>query len=193
MLLIEGVVKDVETGHSGMTRLLLLGFTAAGKSPGHVVRGSFAEPAGNTVQDLTPGQSVKLVGKFQDDSFNRYVDLSECQLGKPGKDPAVFVTAVDLTKAYNDEKAADGRYKDKWLVVEGKVSEVNNGEFASVILEGFDEKADKVIRVKVSYSLDRKDAAATIRRGDKVKLKGECTGLAPDRETVRLDQGRPAK
>ena len=134
------------------------------------------------------GQRVKIIGKFETETFNTFVDLTECRLDEVGPDPAIEVTAVDLARTYAaGEKAADAKYKAKWLRVEGKVAEVNQNDFVTVLLEGVDDN-DKRVRVKVSFSPEYKEVG--LKRGDIVKMKGECVGLSIDGETVGMNNGR---
>ena len=56
--------------------------------------------------------------------------------------------AVELAKEYEaDPKAADLKYKGKWLVVEGKVSdiELGNADEVTVVLKGFNQDPKKAI------------------------------------------------
>jgi hypothetical protein len=86
------------------------------------------------------------------------------------------VTADQLTEAYaKDTKAADAKYKDKWLFVEGVVLELRPGE-ASVILAGAGMRDGKALRVSASYPDNRKKDFAALKKGDTAKVKGRCEG-----------------
>jgi hypothetical protein len=92
------------------------------------------------------------------------------------------VSAADLTKAYaTDEKAAEGKYKEKVVLVEGVVVEIRKGGFGDTLtLEGFDEKSDKPVRVWAAVAGDNKAAFEALKKGDKVKIRGEQTGYSFD-------------
>jgi tRNA_anti-like len=99
-----------------------------------------------------------------------------CAIVSIGPDPAIPVTADQLTEAYAaDTKAADAKYKGKWVFVEGVVLELRPDE-ASVILAGAGKKDGNSLRVSASYPDNRKKDFAALKKGDKAKIKGECGG-----------------
>jgi hypothetical protein len=88
----------------------------------------------------------------------------------------VAVSAAQLTRDYaGDEKAADAKYREKCLVVEGTVRERKEGKALEVVLEGFDEKSLFPLRV-VADATGRKREFAGLKKGDRVKVRGECGG-----------------
>lgn len=105
---------------------------------------------------------------------------------EPPPGPLTEVTAEDLAQAYKDnEAAANTKYKDKWLLVEGKVLDVTSGTV------DFATKAETTLVKLVGIKLpgNRGDFAVwgylhadaafggwKLTRGQTVKLKGKCTG-----------------
>jgi hypothetical protein len=158
---------------------VLAGFQANPKKfDFHSVRGVPPEGQRETLKGLTKGQKVKLKGKVERD-LSGFIDLVPCEVVSVGPDPAIKVTTDELTEAYaKDAKAADEKYKDKWLLVEGTVSELKPGTSGadSVILEGSGKKDGKPIRIAAAYPADRKGDFTALKKGDKVKFKGECGG-----------------
>jgi hypothetical protein len=176
ILEVEGVVDMVM---ASPPTIMIKGFVPEGKALGYSTR--FAPSAQDQAKalNLTKGQKLKIKGKFGGEVAGIFVDVNDVELVEVGADPAVPVTAVQLTKDYAaDAKAADQKYKDKWLVVEGTYfgNDKDKIGVAYLILEGFDEKAAKPWRVHAAYGAGDKDAFAPFKKGDKIKIKGECGG-----------------
>ncbi len=170
-LIVEGTLEDFDLFSSGGV-LARVGKSAGG--PG--IRCEFVPKATARLTDLTKGQKLKCKGRCVGGGGD-FVDLVECELLEVGPDPAIAVSAVRLTRDYaGDDKAADGRYREKVLVVEGTVFGRKDAEQSvEVVLEGFDEKALFPVRV-VANAAGRKEEFAGLKKGDKVKIKGECGG-----------------
>jgi len=105
--------------------------------------------------------------------------------GGAGKDkaavgPAVAVMVADITKEYKaDEKAADGKYKDKIVEFEGVlfVPPDAKGDNSVMLLlrdPAATEPSPNIVRCIVSAS--QKDKAMALKSGQKVKAKGQCGG-----------------
>jgi hypothetical protein len=176
---VEGPMESVLVLPSGDVNIRLAGFKADPKKLfGHTVRGVPPAAEADKLKALTPGQMVKLKGKVYRESADT-IDLVPCEIVSIGPDPAIPVTADRLSEDYaKDEKAADAKYKDKWLLVEGTISELKDAQAGadSVILDGAGKKDGKPLRIKAAYPADRKSDFAALKKGDKVKIKGECGG-----------------
>jgi hypothetical protein len=177
---VEGTVDDVHFFSSGRASVTLKGFVLGEKKSllGHVARCEFVLAALPKVSELTKGQKLKFKGKCDGERGNNFVDFSACEVLEIGPDPAIRVSAEQLTKDYvADEKAADAGYKDKYLLVDGTVVQLKEkGSVHHVILEGHDEKSPTPVRVSAAYAADRKEEFAHLKKGSKVKIKGECGG-----------------
>ncbi|MCI0700550.1 MAG: OB-fold putative lipoprotein, partial [Planctomycetia bacterium] len=109
----------------------------------------------------------------------------------PGKDDgptdAIEVTAEELAKAYQEnEAAADVKYKDKWLLVEGKLQDVSfDDESATGRLEGV-----KGVQVRCFATLAESNKVWNLSRGQTVTFKGKCTGGGTRLTFVRLEHCR---
>jgi hypothetical protein len=177
---VEGPMENVTVLPSGDVNIRLTGFRLDPKKlMGHSIRG--APPAAETekLKGLTRGQKVKLKGKFDSEALGMFVDLVPCEVVSIGPDPALPVTVDQLIQDYaRDVKAADARYKDKWLLVEAVVFELKGTKSGadSVVLEGAGEKDGNLLRISAAYPADRKNDFAALKKGDKVKIKGECGG-----------------
>ena len=93
----------------------------------------------------------------------------------------VIISPVDLLKAYEtDESAANVAYLDKILEVEGNVKSVNLLEKGiSLSLDAGSEMSS------IICEFESADALAGVKMGDKVKVKGFCTGYLTDIVLVR--------
>jgi hypothetical protein len=90
---------------------------------------------------------------------------------------AVPVTAEALISLYqSDSAAANGKYLDKWIAVTGVVSssEMNQSGQYNVFF-GSDEDP---FAPGVSCAMREKNVA--VKAGDRITLKGRCTGKATD-------------
>jgi hypothetical protein len=174
---VEGPVQFVLVLPGGDVNISLVGFKPdPNKFGGHTVRGIPAAEEREKLKGLVPGQKVKLKGKVDRETAGEYIELVPCAIVSIGPDPAIPVTADQLTEAYAaDTKAADAKYKGKWVFVEGVVLELRPDE-ASVILAGAGKKDGNSLRVSASYPDNRKKDFAALKKGDTAKIKGECGG-----------------
>ena len=94
------------------------------------------------------------------------------------------VSAVDLAQAFRDnEGAANGKYKDQWLFVEGKVLDVwptpdpkTNADTVAVDLVGVKfPKTPQDFPVRCYVRIEETNSGLDLTRGQTVKLKGKCT------------------
>jgi len=173
---VEGPMQFVLVLPGGDVNISLVGFNPdPNKFGGHTVRGIPPAEEREKLKGLVPGQKVKLKGKV-DRANAGFIELVPCALVAIGPDPAIPVTADQLTEAYaKDTKAADAKYKGKWVFVEGVVLELRPEE-TSVILAGAGKKDGKALRVSASYPDNRKEDFLALKKGDKAKIKGECGG-----------------
>lgn len=93
----------------------------------------------------------------------------------------VIISPADLLKAYeSDEAAADLAYLDKILEVEGIVKSIQVlDQGSSLSLDAGSEMSS------ITCEFEGADALAGVKPGDKVKIKGFCTGKLMDIVLVR--------
>lgn len=93
----------------------------------------------------------------------------------------VIISPADLLKAYEtDEAAADLAFLDKILEVEGIVKSINVlDQGSSLSLDAGSEMSS------ITCEFEGADALAGVKPGDKVKIKGFCTGKLMDIVLVR--------
>jgi hypothetical protein len=109
--------------------------------------------------------------------------------GPPITEEPPAVSAADLAAAYRaDAKAADAKYKDRWLKVRGKVREADKDGKGLVLAAG--EGAVVVRRAPAARRTVPVKAA-----GVEVELTGKCRGPGADDRVVLEDAtvGRPAR
>jgi hypothetical protein len=139
------------------------------------------------VERLAKGQQVTVRGQFHVFIAPTNMSVDEADLQTAGPDPTNSVTAIQLTKDYSaSENEADGKYQKKSLAVSGVVAEINE-ERSHILLEGFDEKAGKPVRVICSYAPIRKAEFAGLRKGQSVQIKGVCEGIYPSFDGQKKD------
>jgi hypothetical protein len=148
-----------------------------GQGPMHVqcmhLEGKSAEQAAN----LTKGQKVKIRGTF-DGVADYLITLVNGELVEVGTDPAIAVSAGQLTKEYSaDENGSNKKFKDKQLVLDGMIASIDT-EKMSLFLEGIDPSAAKGLRIRAYLPNNFKRTVAGLTRGQTIKVKGECRGKA---------------
>lgn len=94
------------------------------------------------------------------------------------------LTAEALQKAFEtNEAAALKKYLDKVIEVSGTISVIaGNGKKTDISLE----TPDPMVAVTVQVLPEDQQKAAMLKAGDKVKLKGICTGIVTD---IELNKG----
>jgi predicted Zn finger-like uncharacterized protein len=103
----------------------------------------------------------------------------------PGKGPDATgaggeVRADDLVKAYTDDPiAADASYKDKAVVVEGKLDAIELSADGAMFarLGGADPLAAGGTQVRCAVPTGDQNAVFGCSRGQTIKFRGQCTGL----------------
>lgn len=89
------------------------------------------------------------------------------------------ITVNEMLKDYNsDETSADRIYKDKHFEITGTVDSVNTVPYQTCIILKSTE--DDTINITVQCFIqnpDQRSKASNLEEGDKVTLKGKCTGF----------------
>ena len=94
------------------------------------------------------------------------------------------LTAEDLHKAFEtNEEQALKKYLDKVIEVSGTISDIASNEKRTDISL---ETPDPMVAVTVQVLPEDQKKAAALKVGDKVKLKGICTGKVTD---IELNKG----
>jgi len=91
----------------------------------------------------------------------------------------ITIAAAEISKVYNnDEKAANARFIDKIVALEGTIADVTTDENGATVflLEGVDMLSGVLCTLDASQT----EKAKTKKTGDIVKLKGKCTGMLMD-------------
>src|SRR5262249_29769302 len=89
------------------------------------------------------------------------------------------VSAARLAQDYaSNEQAADAKYKDKELLVTGILEEHTRDRIGvlKVVLRGATKKTRQTVKVVAAYPAEWKDRFARLKPGDRLKVKGECSG-----------------
>lgn len=110
-----------------------------------------------------------------------YYGFSEYNRGAVAADKVeVTTTASDLFTAFeDDEKAANAKYLNKVIEVEGTITDVSTKEGKTTIsLEGG-------MLFGITCELHESKEAAKYKKGQKTKLKGVCAGYLSDVVLVR--------
>lgn len=88
----------------------------------------------------------------------------------------IEVTAEQLIKDYDDnELLADDKYKGKWLIIDGYVSNISKVlDITSVTLNNGEEFS--VNEITCFFDKDNESQVKKLEKGSKVKIKGKCKG-----------------
>jgi hypothetical protein len=136
---------------------------------------------------LTQGQKVKVRARCTGGGYQS-VALADGELLEAGPDPAVAVPAAQLARDFAANKdATRARYNDRWLLVEGTVSQASTKDRPSITLEGTDDKGGKPVRVEARFRADRESDPGKVKKGDKVKITGKALLYLEDGTAVLDD------
>ncbi|MBK8518931.1 MAG: hypothetical protein IPL55_22395 [Saprospiraceae bacterium] len=98
-----------------------------------------------------------------------------------GNKPDIIISPAELLKAYeSDESAADKTYLDKIIETEGTVKAINEIEMGSSLTLDSGSELSSII-----CEFESKSAILEIKEGDRVKIKGFCSGKLMDVILVR--------
>jgi hypothetical protein len=125
------------------------------------------EKAG-TVGLLGKGQRVRVKGRFGSVSGGD-VTLEKCDYEELTSAITPRRTAEEITKEFlADKEAASKKYLEKEVILSGTISDLsaNSGLF-KVVLEGTD-------MARVECNFDHEDEFKTLKKGDKIRIKGEA-------------------
>jgi hypothetical protein len=155
-------------------RLTVTGF----KAP-HFLDCRFKPSYEKKLKNTTKGQKIKLQGAWGQD-FGPAIVFFDCDLLELGEDPAITVSAVELTQSYSkDKEATEKKYKEKQLVVEGVIVDIKleaGKGVRNAFLKGFDDKAAKPVRVNAGFGYEHEDELKKLKVGQTIKVKGEFRG-----------------
>lgn len=92
--------------------------------------------------------------------------------------PDYFLSAAELASAYMlNEDSANARFVDKILVVSGEVTEVQHASQEGTI---FLASGDPLVAITCSFYADEVVRLERIKKGDRIWIKGKCTGKLMD-------------
>ena len=128
-------------------------------------------------KELVPDQKVKIRGKFYS-AFEYGQRLVDCELVEVGPDPAIKVTASQLSKDFaTDRKAAETKYKDKQVLLEGVVAQpVGPKSKFFIVLENSGEKGAPAVHVEFGFTQTVEKLFSQLKKGQKVTVRGRCEG-----------------
>jgi hypothetical protein len=127
---------------------------------------------------VSPGSKVKMRGKSSD-RFSG--DLSPCEIVEAGPNPALTVSAQELTKQFAaDRKEARKKYHENWAYVQGEVTEKVSKKIALTLKGAAD------VSVVCYFPQPYKEQLDPIQSGSMVDLFGQLSVFdgPQDREVV---------
>lgn len=96
--------------------------------------------------------------------------LDPCVVLEAGANPAVVISAVQLTKEYDDDPAATiKKYKDKYLIVEGEVVDKNRDALGPIIVY---LKGDEDTRLPCKLAQAMRHQGEGLKPGQTIKVMG---------------------
>jgi hypothetical protein len=152
----------------------------------------FGSSTRSELAGIENGQTVTIRGKCKGvDRRSKYVVLGSCKMvtsSPAGEAPAgetVKVEATKLLDAYrSDEKAANKAYKGKLVEVAGLVSEVNDDDRKELVVQ-LQAEGDRYVECRLTPEASR--AAGPLKVGQKLTLRGICSGLQDDDRYVLVE------
>jgi hypothetical protein len=163
----------------GTTTLTVVGLAGGEQRAASLVRCLLPAVNVRPAMRLSPGQPVKVVGQCVGGHIHGgvwHATLEHARVDGYGPDPALNVPANSLVSDYSrDEKAADAKYKGKFLTLTNAVVESRKDD-REVFLVARTAKG----RVKVSayFPWDFQRKVGDLKPGDVISLKCECLGVS---------------
>ncbi|MDY3552492.1 OB-fold putative lipoprotein [Gemmata sp. JC717] len=181
------VAATAVSGSSLIVSLLWLAMFGAVFSEKHAARPPVPQVEGRPVpvpvpvpaRKAQPEQKPPVDPKAADEAFEKKLleDLAKDRIKEIIRNgPGIAVTAPNLEDEFDTNPvAADAQYKNKVLAVSGKVVRVVRDEPRGLyVLELATGNATKT--VSCEFAAKTKDALASCKRGDEVKVRGLCAG-----------------
>jgi predicted Zn finger-like uncharacterized protein len=194
---VEGKISEIQwtgdSGPPGTECTVVFGLRSARpKKKGTVpVIVRCAPSATASVLNCSREQTITLKGKCLG-PVGEQIELTDAEFVKAGPDTSKKVTAAELMAAYkDDESAADIQYGSdtELTITDAEVVKVLPDSFivasspAKGSKKGVKEPAAG-IQIQVSYEPEWKKKFESIKPGDRVTIKGKCTGLTDGKVTI---------
>jgi hypothetical protein len=184
-------VDRVTTNSLGERILTLVGFTEdrPDKLGLREVRCTLRPDQRERARDLSRGQKVRLLGRCDGEvsSFEiSIIDLADGEVEWVGPDPAIPVTAMELTRSYaEDRPEAERKYNGRQLVIEGVFQELRDDLHRPVVvIAGYNEQTQHPVRILAAFRPDQRAAFDKVTKGQTIRIKGECNGKDDDEISV---------
>jgi hypothetical protein len=171
VVLVEGKLSDINLTFDGEMFAMLEGSPEGTMK----IRCAVQKADANQVFGTSRGQTIKFRGKCTT-SNGIYVDVTSGKYESRGvEDPAVTTLASDIIKDYSQgEATGDRKYKDKTLTINEAYVE---SKTADSVFVAYSSKTKLTMRIKVTLSGGFQSQLASVKMGDRIKVKGECTGM----------------
>ncbi|MBP3960232.1 hypothetical protein J8F10_33820 [Gemmata sp. G18] len=170
-VLVEGKLNDFTYGFEGELQVILDGVPA---SPGRLattVRVFVAKSDTNKVLGISRGQTAKFKGKCNGTFGGLEINIANATFDSAGADLSSTVTASTLIAEYGrGNEATDEKYKDKPITITSALIESKDGDQSLYVVGNLKKST---VRIKVTLPSDAKKQIATLKAGDRVKIKGE--------------------
>lgn len=110
--------------------------------------------------------------------FGLYI-INQPKESLSGKNPDFVIQAGALLKEYEtDEQAADKKFLDKIILVEGKINSINSDDTGIVTV--FIDAGSPVSSISCQLSREESEKTSNFEKGTSVGIKGVCTGMLMD-------------
>lgn len=187
---IEGTVQSADDNNTmTIPSVLLQGFRELPK-PGPSFACTFSKDAFDRVNEMAPGQKVKIRGKVTNVGAV-LTHVEKCDLLEISKRtvPDVTVAQLALELAPDNKAKNSEKYLEKTAIIEGTVAEVKTMDFTiKLSLRASDEAKASEFQVQAElpfgFSKEVKKRIEAVKKGDKVRVMG--TILKIDEKVVSM-------
>jgi hypothetical protein len=129
---------------------------------------------------LGPGQKIKVTGTCLSQQLHS-IQIFDAEFTLDGPKTLIEVSAADLAREYEaNAGAADGKYKDKEMLVSGTIGEVKG---TSIQLKG---TAKTSVGVNVTGDEEK---AKDLKTGQQAELRGKLLGYFPEQKSIAVMGG----
>jgi hypothetical protein len=120
---------------------------------------------------VSPGSKVRIRGKMPEYGLPR--DLEEAEIVEAGPNPALVMSAQQLTTEYAaDRKAGNDKFDEKWAILEGEVVEKGPAKDCAVQLK---LKGTDDVTVRCGFGDRNKKPLDAVKVGSRVKVFGQLS------------------
>lgn len=137
----------------------------------------FIKDKEQSLVDLKKGQDLTVIGIVSFLTVGKKTSFSvhDCDIYDSSfSSPDFFIKASDLHKEFaENEVAANLKYKNKSILVTGKINHISNSQVPLIYLKGYGLQLIATSGIRCDFSASDKEAIALLKKGQEVTIFGK--------------------